>query len=177
MKVQFDVLSSDVALAQGLALATFSAEVRKAPPLITIRLALFLALLLTFGEIMGLMKVFPGEQRQALAWVFWPAITALFLLALHARAYRREIARWRERILQPFPIPHTLTISDQGLELESRYGASRYAWPALLALRALPEHFGLYFSAGIVMVVPFRAFSTDDDRQLFESTLRTRIRT
>jgi hypothetical protein len=178
MAFRYEITAADVALVQSLATKTCRDEVQKSASLRILRTALILAGALLFGEIVALIRKYGNTDLASdLSWALWPAIAAALLLVAYVREYQKRFAAWRDAELAPFPISQTLLVNPEGLMVESRFGQVQYPWGTIRTLANLAEHFAITTAAASVVIIPFRAFPTLEERNNFEEELRSRIAT
>jgi hypothetical protein len=176
MTYKYDITAADVALAQSLAVKTCRNEIQKAASLRILRTALILAGALLFSEIVALFRKYGDTDLASdLGWALWPAIASAGIFFAYTREYQKLFAAWRDAELAPFPIWQTLLVTPEGLMIESRFGQVQYPWRAIRTLEILAEHFAFTTAATSVVIIPFRAFPTLEDRNNFEEELRSHI--
>lgn len=176
MAFKYEISADDVALAQSLAVKTCRNEVQQAPSLRILRTALILAGALLFSEIVALFRKYGNTDLSSdLSWALWPAIASAGIFFVYTREYQKRFAAWRDSELAPFPIWQTLLLTPEGLMIESRFGQVQYPWGVIRTMEALAEHFAFTTAAASVVIIPFRAFPTLEERSDFEEELRSHI--
>jgi hypothetical protein len=121
-----------------------------------------------------------NNQRSPEHWFQTPWVTlALFVAGLSiafagslhgARRVRRAVLA----PLQPFPITHSLHLTDHGIEISNRFGRSQLTWEAFQGIFELNDHIALVLKPSSVFVVPFRAFPTREERNSVVAHIRAR---
>lgn len=176
MAFKYEISAADVALAQSLAAKTCRDAIQKARSLRILRMALILAGGLLFAEIVALIRKYGNTDLSSdLSWALWPAIASALLFFAYAREYQNRFAEWQNAELAPFPISQTLLVNPEGLLVESRFGQVQYPWGAIRTLSNLASHYVFTTAAASVVIIPFSAFPTLEERNNFEEEVRSRI--
>ena len=173
---QYELNANDLALVQTLASTHCRAQVKKGTKLIILHLSLIIVGSLFMAGVISLFKKYAGTSVGSdMAWVAGLALGFLVLMIVYIKAYQKRFAAWKESELGPFPIQQELRIEPTGLVVESKFGQVLYPWKAIHTLQALENHFMFTTAAASVVVIPFRAFPTADERNKFETDVRANI--
>lgn len=108
------------------------------------------------------------------AFVLTLLVLGALLSALASVLAARGVRNAQLAALEPFPLEQDLSVLEQGLSFESRWGTSIYLWSALQGLQQLPEHTALVVRPYLVLVVPHRAFGSATEREAFATLIRAR---
>lgn len=127
------------------------------------------------------MTAFRALERDP-GWAGSPLFAVLVCLVLAGVGHTvmlklcaRRVQSAQSSAFEPFPVEHTLLVSDQGLTFESRWGSSLYFWSALQEARDLPSHFAFVVRPLSVIVIPKVAFASPDAQSEFLALARGRV--
>jgi len=174
---EYEVTADDIALAQVLAGAYCREQVNKGRELFIYRLLMIIVAALFGATVVSLFKKYAGTIiGYDLAWLIGLVISLMVLMAIYMKKYQKRFTARKESVLGPFPIQHKLRIDATGLVVDSKLGQTQYPWSTIHTLTALENHFMFTTGAASVVVIPFRAFSSTDDRKKFEAEMRANIK-
>ena len=173
---EYEVTADDIALAQTLAGAYCREQVKKGGELFIYRLLMIFVAALFGATVVSLFKKYAGTTiGYDMAWLIGLFISLMVLVAIYMKKHQKRFTAWKESVLGPFPIQHKLRIESTGLVVDSKFGQTQYPWSTIRTLTSLENHFMFTTGAASVVVIPFRAFPSSDDRKNFEAEMRAYI--
>ena len=175
MEFDYEIMPSDIELAQARASLQLRETLRQDLILRAIVGGMMIAVLLLVGSVVQMSYRLTGRFLTGSVWpVLWLVVAIASLFAFE-RVHTRKSKAIRFGRFEPFPIAVHLEMTQDGLELSDRFGRDFYPWSLFSEVSVLPAHLALTFDPMRIVVVPLAAFSDSSQRTAFESDLRARV--
>ena len=113
--------------------------------------------------------------RTDLNWFFGFLLLGIASFLLYIFRFRVLSRKTRIGDLGHFPIKQRITISDEGICFDGKYGAAKCEWKAVKSIEDIPEFTAIILLGWATVLIPNSAFSSSEEQRQFIQFVHSKL--